>query len=94
MEPIGLTLKRRNKKYARAAGGELMLVHRCTGCGGLSINRIAADDLEAEVLEVFGKAEALPGEILAQIQGSGIDLLGAGDRETVTRQLFGSSLRF
>lgn len=35
MEPIGLTLKK---------DGEIMIVHKCLGCGKLSPNRIAGDD--------------------------------------------------
>jgi len=35
MEPIGLTFKR---------DGEIMIVHKCLGCGKLSPNRIAGDD--------------------------------------------------
>ncbi len=35
MEPIGLALKR---------DGELMIVHKCLGCGKISCNRIAGDD--------------------------------------------------
>lgn len=30
-----------------------MLVHACTGCGSVSINRIAADDDPKTILEVF-----------------------------------------
>src|SRR5512147_2229255 len=44
MQPIGLTMKPGRNKYRPEAHGELMLVHACTGCGSLSINRIAADD--------------------------------------------------
>ena len=44
MRPVGLTLKNSRNKYARAASGELMLVHLCTDCSKISINRIAADD--------------------------------------------------
>ena len=32
MQPIGLTLKAGHKKYASATGGEMMLVHICSGC--------------------------------------------------------------
>src|SRR5512139_2755149 len=44
MRPVGLTLKRSRDKYGGQAAGELMLVHQCSECGKLSINRIAADD--------------------------------------------------
>jgi hypothetical protein len=88
MEPVGLTFKRRKKKYGSAAG-ELMLVHRCSGCRALSINRIAADDLGEAVLEVFERSTGLPSHVLVQIEASGIDLLRPVSREAVRRQLFG-----
>ena len=51
MAPVGLTVKRSRDKYARGLNGELMLVHRCTACGTLSINRIAADDDAVRIME-------------------------------------------
>ena len=47
MEPIGLTFK--YEGYGRQ--GELMLIHQCAECSHLSINRIAADDSNEEILE-------------------------------------------
>src|SRR5258708_33457603 len=50
MRPAGLTFKRVRKKYAPngEAGlpprGELLLVHHCTACRAVSLNRLAADD--------------------------------------------------
>ena len=44
MTPIGLTMKQSRNKYQRERRGELMLIHQCTECRTLSINRIAADD--------------------------------------------------
>jgi DNA-directed RNA polymerase subunit RPC12/RpoP len=43
MRPIGLTFKQERNKYGSGLG-ELQVIHQCSGCGGLSINRIAADD--------------------------------------------------
>ena len=43
MRPIGLTFKQERNKYGSNLG-ELQVIHRCSGCDGLSINRIAADD--------------------------------------------------
>ena len=43
MEPVALWVK---------DGGELSIVHRCTGCGTLKANRIAPDDNE-KVLELL-----------------------------------------
>src|SRR4026209_2498083 len=44
MKPIGLTMKKGRNKYRPGPRGELMLVHACTECNAVSINRIAADD--------------------------------------------------
>lgn len=49
MKPVGLT----RKASAGSNSGELMIVHRCTGCGKLSLNRIAADDLPSVLLELL-----------------------------------------
>jgi len=53
MKPVGLTMKKSRNKYQLSPRGELMLVHACTGCGSVSINRIAADDDPKTILEVF-----------------------------------------
>jgi hypothetical protein len=53
MKPIGLTMKMGRNKYQRDAHGELMLIHQCTDCSTLSINRIAADDGSEMVIAVF-----------------------------------------
>ena len=53
MQPVGLTLKITPKKDSSATAGELMLIHQCTGCGKLSINRIAADDDSQTILAVY-----------------------------------------
>ena len=89
MPPIGLTVKRSGKKYAPAAAGELMLVHRCTRCGALSLNRMAADDFVAGAWEVFEAAPALEAEVAAEAGAAGIELLGAQAEAVVRAQLFG-----
>ncbi len=53
MLPIGLAFKPVNKKYSPAGPGELQLVHRCSGCGAVSLNRVAADDSPALLWEVY-----------------------------------------
>ncbi len=55
MIPVGLTVKRSRDKYANDGQGELMLVHRCTDCGDLSINRIAADDDSVRMLALLDR---------------------------------------
>ncbi len=59
MRPVGLALKRVNKKYGSPKAGELMLVHACSECGKVSLNRLAADDDPQAVLETFEASLAL-----------------------------------
>ena len=83
MRPIGLTLK--HDGYGRV--GELMLVHECCGCGKLSINRIARDDFETRILEIFEQSRVLNSQMEGTLQHEDIDLLD--DADEVQRQLFG-----
>jgi len=89
MQPIGLTLKRGRKKYISATRGELMLVHLCSECSKISINRIAADDVPEAILEVFDFSFSLSKYLREQIQESDITLLGNESSHLVSRQLFG-----
>lgn len=89
MQPIGLTLKQTPKRYNREAQGELMLIHRCTGCGKLSINRIAADDDAAVIYQVFNRSIALTAKWKELLKDEGIRLLGTSDLTVVYSQLFG-----
>ncbi|MDO9120638.1 MAG: RNHCP domain-containing protein [Anaerolineaceae bacterium] len=89
MQPIGLTLKQTPKRYNREAAGELMLIHRCTGCGKLSINRIAADDDAGMIYQVFNRSMALTAKWKELLKNEGIRLLGSTDLTVVYSQLFG-----
>ena len=89
MKPIGLTLKTGRNKYQREARGELMLVHQCTECRTLSINRIAADDDSETVLAIFQESLALAHPIYALCEENGIVMLKAGDAKIVYTQLYG-----
>lgn len=89
MQPIGLTLKRTLKKYGDEMQGELMLIHRCTGCGKLSINRIAADDDPQVVVRIFQAASDLDMATLNVMRSNGITPLGSDDIATVLARLFG-----
>jgi uncharacterized C2H2 Zn-finger protein len=91
MEPIGLTTKRSRNKYARERDGELMLIHRCAGCGKLSINRVAADDGEAEIVELFERSLELGPALAAELGAADFEPLAADDRDLVLRRLFGAS---
>lgn len=85
MQPIGLTMKNRSKKYAPPRSGELMLIHVCTGCGMTSINRIAADDDSATIVEIYEQS------LGANWQGTDIRMLGSQERPVIETGLFGSS---
>ncbi len=51
-----------------------MIVHRCIGCGKLSLNRIAADDLPSVLLELLDGAYLDAGTQQA-LTATGISLL-------------------
>lgn len=90
MAPVGLTTKNSRDKYTRHRSGELMLVHRCKGCGGLAINRIAADDDPYKILGILQEhrmRKALAEDCLQQ----GINLLKQEDISLVHQRLFGQN---
>ncbi len=89
MQPVGLTQKRSHKKYPGPGGGELMLVHLCTACGRISINRIAADDDPENILAVFHGSTASASRISHTLSRQGITLLTRVQFTLVTRQLYG-----
>jgi hypothetical protein len=89
MRPVGLALKRVNKKYAAQKAGELMLVHFCDECGKVSLNRLAADDDPQAVLETFEASLALNRPIQAALRENGIITLQAGDFHLIRARLFG-----
>jgi hypothetical protein len=91
MRPIGLMLKNRRNKYAATPSGELMVVHQCTSCTAVSINRIAADD-GAEILsDVFRSSLGMEHPIRAGLEQDGIRILGPNDCELLSRRLFGET---
>ena len=89
MKPIGLTMKRSRNKYRVKSRGELMLIHECVECGGLSINRIAADDDPDSILDAFSHAQKLGDQIRVKCREQNIMVLT--DSEVVCRQLFGQN---
>lgn len=89
MRPIALTLKKTAKKYSSARPGELMLVHLCDECGKPSINRIAADDDIAALLEVLGRSGGLGTSSRSTLAQCGIVMLEPGDFAVVREQLYG-----
>jgi RNHCP domain-containing protein len=91
MKPAGLTMKKGRNKYRLESRGELMLIHECTECGSLSINRIAADDDSESILEVFDASLQNSCQLRARSEADGILVLNAEDDELVRRQLFGQN---
>lgn len=90
MKPIGLTLKIAGvDRYGKAKKGELMLIHQCVGCGKISINRIAADDDEKVILDVFKSAEKIEGKLRKQLVKSGIKVLDESSEKEIHNQLYG-----
>lgn len=89
MDPIGLTIKRTAKKYARENQGELMLIHQCTGCGKVSINRIAADDIPQVIYEVFEDSFNLDQQDRKLLESAGIRILSVKESSIVQTRLFG-----
>lgn len=92
MQPVALTTKRCRNKYGRGRG-ELMLVHLCADCGGVSINRIAADDDAQVLLEIFSASLALPTRTLDLLLSNGIEILSRQALPQLQLQLFGSATR-
>jgi len=92
MKPIGLTMKKSRNKYRLGERGELMLVHECTECGTLSINRIAADD-DPENIQTIFQDSFLYGDPMRQLcEGHGIIMLSVEATEMIRKQLYGQNI--
>ncbi|HPH96949.1 MAG TPA: RNHCP domain-containing protein [Anaerolineaceae bacterium] len=91
MRPIGLTLKQSRKKYG-ANQGELMLIHGCSDCGAVSINRIAADDDNDAIYRLFEASFNLDAQARAWLDASPVKLLAPADAWLVERRLWGGRL--
>jgi len=89
MQPIGLTMKQTHKRYGQNNFGELMLVHKCTGCGKYSINRVAADDEALVVFQIYRESSGNIGSFGEFFHTGEIVLLTEYDSELVMAQLFG-----
>jgi hypothetical protein len=87
MRPVGLTMKKGRNKYRLDKRGELMLVHQCTECGVLSINRIASDDDPSAIVHLF-EASVEP-QIHTLCESHGILMLKTNDRDALYKQLYG-----
>ena len=89
MKPIGLTMKKGRNKYRLEDRGELMLIHECTECASLSINRIAADDDSESILSVFQESLAHSHQKLQLCEEQGILMLGSDVIRMLQSQLYG-----
>jgi hypothetical protein len=89
MQPIGLTIKRSRNKYAGERDGELMLIHRCTICAKVAINRIAADDSDAAIVQIFDSSAQTSADCQAELDRMGVSILAADDADLVAERLFG-----
>ncbi len=89
MMPIGLTVKRELKKYGGLLEGELMLIHWCTECGAVSINRLAADDDPERLVKVYESSLQLDRGVCSQLSHIGVVLVGEAHRNLVFRRLNG-----
>ncbi len=89
MHPIGLAVKPSRNKYRVDAPGELMLIHRCSECGKLSINRLAADDQAERLMEIYHGSAEVETNLLRQLEESGIQMLTVEDLWLVMGQLAG-----
>ena len=90
MQPVGLTTKRGRNKYADERDGELMIIHRCTVCAKVVINRIAADDSDAALVELFEDTCIPSAAFQAELEAMGVSLLVAREGDLVRRRLFGT----
>lgn len=93
MKPIGLTYKPRRNPYAPDSVGELALVHLCTRCAKLSINRIAADDDVQTILAVLEETTSLDVNLKRRLEREHLRLLGAEDITSIQRALLGKDQR-
>lgn len=90
MEPVGLTCKHNGfDKYGRERVGDIMIVHLCTGCGAVNINRIAADDCCEVILALFEQSLSMDDKQRDLIEQDGVRLLKAQQRELLHTALFG-----
>lgn len=85
MQPIGLTFK--HEGYGRI--GEIMLIHLCSLCQKVSINRIARDGPEYKILGIFKQSFGLNHVMKQQLDKAGIYLLTETDQLELSMQLFG-----
>lgn len=68
-----------------------MLIHECTECGVLSINRIAADDDSESIIRVFKESLLAGNPIRAKCEREEIMMSDTEEAEILYSQLHGQS---
>lgn len=90
MGPIGLTFKHEGlDKWGKQRQGELMIIHQCISLDKISINRVAADDNQEKILEIFENSKNLDEEMKNQIKNLSIGLLTDENKQEINTQLSG-----
>lgn len=93
MKPIAIVLKRAGlNKWGNKVVGEIMIVHECVRCNKLSVNRIAADDDEKEIMNAFDRSFTLDDTTKKRLENSDMDIAKESDREELNNQLFGKNI--
>jgi DNA-directed RNA polymerase subunit RPC12/RpoP len=93
MRAVALSFKKEGvDKYGREREGELMLIHECSVCGRISINRLAADDDEAAIISLFNGSFSLPEKLKKKISKEGIVIAGPAEKKKVFIKLFGKGV--
>jgi len=69
-----------------------MLIHECTECESLSINRIAADDDSDSIMVIFNESLFNGHEMRAKCEQHGILILDSAHKKMVVTQLCGYSV--
>jgi hypothetical protein len=93
MQPIGFTLKKegKDKFTGKEKFGDVMVVHECTKCHKININRVAADD-DAEVLmNILKESMGVSSETRQLLRAQGIDLIDESTQDFFTERIFGST---
>lgn len=68
--------------FTARTSGEICLVHLCLGCGKISVNRIAGDDVPEKIIELLHTPKE-------ESQKGCVELLYSSDIEIVATALWG-----
>lgn len=85
MGPIGLTFK--HEGFGKT--GEIMIIHLCSICQKISINRVARDDPEYKILDIFEASLDMDSALQLRLDEADIYLLTHSDEPEIRVQLYG-----